>query len=231
MSLFAFGDPHLSLDPSVQKPMDIFGPSWNHHAERLRLQWDQNIHEEDTVIIAGDISWGLKLEQAMADLNFLSGRPGRKILIRGNHDLWWSRINRLNRLYDNMVFLQNSCCEAEDWFICGSRGWICPGAEDFDLHDEKIYKRELLRMEMSLQAAKNRRAERIIAVSHFPPTNDKKQASAFTQLYTEYHVDTVLYGHLHGQEAFKKGLQGKFCGVNYQLVSLDYLHCIPKKIK
>lgn len=231
MSIYAIGDLHLALDSKIDKPMDVFGDSWKDHTRRLESAWRETVGAEDTVIVAGDISWGLKLAEAMADLDFLDSLPGHKAVIKGNHDLWWNSITRLNSLYDSTKFIQNSCIEAEGWYICGTRGWVCPGSEDFSEADEKIYRRETGRLKASLDSALNRGAERIIAVTHFPPTNDKFQDSEFTRLMSEAGVDTALYGHLHGADAFGKGLQGIFNGVNYQLVSLDYLDCSLKLVK
>ena len=154
MNIFAIGDLHLSFDERIQKPMDIFGPSWVNHHEKVRKNWEEKVGEEDLVIIPGDVSWGLRADEAMADLRWIHRLPGRKVITKGNHDLWWTSVTRLNRLYDDMTFLQNHCyMTAEGVAVCGTRGWICPGTEGFDEHDEKIYNRELLRLEFSLKEA------------------------------------------------------------------------------
>ena len=153
MSIYAIGDTHLSMNKEVEKPMDIFGSEWANHAGRLKKNWEEIICPEDVVIISGDISWALKLPEAMADLDFIHDLPGKKVLVKGNHDLWWTSITRLNKLYDDLFFLQNDFYAVDDVAICGSRGWICPGSEDFTSHDRKIYDRELARMRMSLVAA------------------------------------------------------------------------------
>lgn len=231
MSIFAVGDLHLSLSENVDKPMDKYGPRWEDHAKRLKESWCDTVDEDDAVIIAGDISWGLKFNEAVPDLDFISELPGKKVLIKGNHDLWWNSITRLNSLYNDMTFLQNTCFRYGDHCICGSRGWLCPGNEGFTAADRKIYDRELLRCERSLQAAREEGAEKIIFAIHFPPTNDKLQTSGFTDLFTEYKVDTVVYGHLHGEEAYGNGFMGYLNNVEYKLVSLDYLNCRPALIK
>lgn len=231
MNIFAIGDLHLSFDENIEKPMDIFGPRWENHHERLKARWEETVAESDLVLIPGDISWGLKPEEALADLKWIHGLPGRKVITKGNHDLWWTSITKLNKLYEDMTFLQNRSFDAGDGvFICGSRGWICPGTDGFDAHDRKIYERELLRLAFSLKEAKSRDAKTIIAALHYPPTNDKMQGSSFTQLLEEYGVKTCVYGHLHGRDAFKNGLQGVLNGVEYRLVSLDYLEGKPKLI-
>ena len=232
MAIFVIGDLHLSLSELVGKPMDIFGPEWVNHSERLKEEWETTVNPEDTVLVAGDISWALKLSEAMIDLEFINSLPGKKILIKGNHDLWWTGIGKLNNLFpEGMTFLQNTCGEAEGIAICGTRGWICPGTEAFDDHDQKIYNREVLRLKMSLDSAVAAGFEEIIGILHYPPTNDKFHPSGFTELFEAYGVKKVAYGHLHSKEAFKKGLQGDFYGVEYHLASLDYLNCKPFRLK
>lgn len=225
--LFAIGDLHLSLGEGIDKPMDIFGAHWTHHDRNLSKAWNKIVRPEDFVVVAGDISWAMKFDDARADLDFLHGLPGTKILIRGNHDLWWTGIQKMNRLHGDLVFLQNNAVRAGEAVVLGSRGWICPGTDGFDESDEKIYKRELLRLEMSLEHAAKLGEGPRIGVLHYPPTNDKLQPSGFTALFEQAGVRQVVYGHLHGQEAFKNGLQGSFNGVSYNLVSLDYLKFKP----
>lgn len=230
MSIFAIGDLHLSFHEEVDKPMEVFGPRWESHVERLEEAWRDLISVEDTIILAGDISWGLKLEEAIPDLEWIDAMPGRKVIIKGNHDLWWKGITKLNQMYESITFLQNDCYLAEDYFICGSRGWICPGDRDFTAADEKIFNREILRLERSILAAKNRGDNKIIMVTHFPPTNDRLQSSLMTEMFEKVGIWKAIYGHLHGEEAFGKGLKGMRGGVEYQLVSLDYLNCVPLRI-
>ena len=231
MNIFAIGDVHLSLDERIQKPMDVFGPRWENHAERLRENWLQTVGEDDLVIICGDISWGLRLEEAMADLLFLDSLPGEKIITKGNHDLWWNSVSKLNQISEGMTFLQNKAYMLPDGrAICGTRGWICPGTDGFDSHDQKIYEREILRLKLSLDDAVNQGAKGIIASLHYPPSNDKFQPSGFTDTLEEYGVKTCVYGHLHGKDAFKNGYKGVWNGVEYKLVSLDYIEAKPLKI-
>lgn len=231
MNIFAIGDLHLSFDERIQKPMDIFGPSWVNHHEKVRKNWEEKVGEEDLVIIPGDVSWGLRADEAMADLRWIHRLPGRKVITKGNHDLWWTSVTRLNRLYDDMTFLQNHCyMTAEGVAVCGTRGWICPGTEGFDEHDEKIYNRELLRLEFSLKEAEKAGAKMIIAALHYPPTNDKLQGSGFTRMLEDFNVQMCVYGHLHGKDAFKNGIKGVFNGIEYRLVSLDYVEGEPQLI-
>ena len=245
MSIYAIADLHLSLSPNVDKPMDIYGGRWHEHTERLRINWCSMIKENDTVIIPGDISWALKLEDAKYDLDFLSSLPGYKVLFKGNHDLWWNGIKRLNNMYDNMTFVQNDCFAAEGVYICGSRGWLTPDNDDYGEGDEKIYRRELMRLETSLKKAKEsmlkqREAKNsdgldyeaeIIGVLHYPPVSRTNSFSAFQQLFEDYGVKRVIYGHIHGDEGFRCAIKGNYYGVDYSLVSRDYLNCKPLLIR
>ncbi len=238
MKVFAIGDLHLSFGDMVEKPMDIFGGQWVGHAERLYNNWIERVTDEDVVIICGDISWGLRLEEAIADLSWIHKLPGKKVLFKGNHDLWWQSIGKLNKLYDDgtMTFIQNQSYvmwdleQGSTTAICGTRGWICPGADGFSDHDRRIYERELLRLKFSLEEGRKSGADRIIGVLHYPPTNDKMQESGFTELMSSYGVETCVYGHLHGKEAFKHGMKGIFNGVRYRLVSLDYVEATPQEV-
>ncbi len=231
MSIYALGDLHLSLGEGINKPMDIYGDQWVRHAERLKENWLKHIHDDDTVILAGDISWALKFNEAKADLDWLHELPGYKIIIKGNHDLWWTGIQKMNRIYDDIIFLHNFCVVVEDVAICGSRGWVCPGTEGYTELDQRIYNRELMRVQRSIDDAVAKGIKKIIGVLHFPPTNDKLQVSGFTEMFTKAGVNQVVYGHLHGTETYHKGLQGFFNGVEYKLVSLDYLKCNPAMIE
>lgn len=231
MSIYAIADLHLSFDERIDKPMDIFGSQWENHAERLKENWIKTVTDEDTVIIPGDISWALVKDEAYKDIEWIHNLPGKKVITKGNHDLWWTGITKLNKLYDDVYFLQNTIYETEGVAICGSRGWLCPGYDGFTEQDEKIYRRELLRLEASLEMAKKAGFEEIIGVLHYPPTNDKFQKSGFTELFEKYGVKNVIYGHLHGKDSYKHGLQANYNGVNYSLVSLDYLDACPKLIR
>ncbi|MCL1810096.1 MAG: metallophosphoesterase [Clostridiales bacterium] len=232
MSIYVIADLHLSFSENIEKPMDIFGGEWLNHTENIKKNWECAVAEGDTVIIAGDVSWALKLEDAIADLDWIRSLPGNKIFVKGNHDLWWASIKKLNAMFGtDMRFLQNDFCEAEGFAVCGSRGWLCPGDEDYTEQDEKIYRRELLRLRASLTAAKEAGFSKKIGVLHFPPMNDKFQESGFTELFAEFGVERVFYGHLHGDDGFKSGIQGIVGGTEYRLVSLDYLKCKLLKLE
>ncbi len=234
MSIYAIGDLHLALSPGVSKPMDIFGSRWFNHTERLENNWNKIISNEDTVVIAGDISWGLKQEEAAYDLEWIDRLPGSKICIKGNHDLWWSGINKLNSSYQTISFLQNNSIflPAEGVYICGTRGWITPDDEDFADADERVYKRELLRLEASLKSAGTMDYDgEILVFLHFPPVSRNDSFSGFMQLFENYGVKEVYYGHIHGDEGFRKTIQGEYYGTEYRLISADYLNMKPLKVR
>ena len=238
MSLFAISDPHLSL--TTDKPMDLFGGNWENHKERLEENWRSLITANDTVLLGGDLSWGLTMEEAKPDLDFLDALPGKKLVVKGNHDLWWTGIKRLNSTFKTMHFIQNDAISAEGRIICGSRGWICPGDSEWTQHDQKIFDREYLRMEMSLKAGEKLRQERmaenpeqeysILVLMHFPPFTDKSGETAFIDLFHAYGVTDVYYGHVHGEEACSKAVRGERNGIHYYLTSCDYLNCMPKRV-
>lgn len=233
MKIWAIGDPHLSFHEDVNKPMDVFGLGWENHAERLKTAWIEAVACDDIVIIPGDISWGLKLEEALPDIEWIHKLPGIKLITKGNHDLWWSRINYLNSLYDDVHFMQNDAYYVEELgaVICGTRGWPYPGSDEYSQHDEKIYRRELLRLEMGLESAvKAAPGAYLIAALHYPPSDSNCRETEFTRLLEKYGVNQCIYGHLHGPVAYRSGPKGVFRGVEYKLVSMDYLGAKPKLI-
>ena len=228
MSLFAISDLHLSL--ALQKPMTKFGKNWNDHHLKIKENWLNNISIHDTILLSGDTSWAMKLKDAFVDLNFLHDLPGKKILIRGNHDFWWSSISKLNSLFDDMSFIQNNFVPFNDYAICGSRGWICPGDEFFEESDIAIYEREKLRIELSLKSAIKSDYNKIIFLIHFPPLNDKFERSEFMDLFEKYKVEKVIYGHLHGPFDKNKIYNYKYNNIEYYLTSCDYMNFFPIKI-
>lgn len=227
MALYAIADLHLSF--SSNKPMDIYGAAWKNHTERVKTAWLSKINEEDTIIIAGDISWGLRLEEAKADLDWIHQLPGKKVMVKGNHDPWWTSITKLNQLYDDMFFMQNTFYPYGDYAICGSRGWVCPGSSEFTAHDEKIYQRELLRVRASFEAAVKAGYEKFIGVLHYPPANEKKESSGFTEIFEAYRAEMAVYGHLHGERGRRPQLEEKD-GVTYRLIACDRLGCDPMRL-
>ena len=224
MKIFAVSDLHL---PGNQdKPMDIFGGNWAGHMEKIKQNWESKVGEEDVVLIAGDISWAMTLQDALTDLRDMAKLPGKKIFIRGNHDFWWSGITALRRNVPDQrfYFLQNDCVRIENVVICGSRGWACPGSADYKESDEKIYKREAERFRLVFNSVEKVRKEgdRVICMIHYPPFNSKKEQSLFTEIFEKNGVDAVVYGHLH-QNAGSYPLKCDRGGITYYLTSCDLL--------
>ncbi|MBU3204038.1 metallophosphoesterase [Clostridium algidicarnis] len=227
MALYAISDLHLAL--SGDKPMDVFGQQWFKHDEKIKENWLKKVSSDDTVLIAGDISWSMTMEDSKKELEWIDNLPGRKIFIKGNHDYWWNSITKLNSMFDNMDFIQNNFFNYEDWAICGTRGWTCSGGENYTKHDEKIYERELIRLKLSLDMAVKKGYDKIIVMIHYPPTNERFEESEVTKIFKEYNVSKVIYGHLHGP-ALAKVLNGYKDGVEYIMTSCDYIDFDPVKI-
>ena len=223
MKIYAISDLHLT--GGTDKPMDIFGVSWIGHWDKIRSDWKEKVEDDDVVLIAGDISWGMSLEQAMTDLNEISALRGKKIIIRGNHDYWWSTYKKLCALNLNGIyFLQNNAVVVGDAVFCGTRGWSVPEKEEQSDEDKKIFDREIIRLGMSLSEAKKIADGReIIGMIHYPPFNSRFEKSEFTKLFSEAGIKKVVYGHLHGQHARYKDGPVVIDGVRYYLTSCDYL--------
>ncbi|OGO82961.1 MAG: serine/threonine protein phosphatase [Clostridiales bacterium GWD2_32_19] len=230
MNIYAISDLHFG--EATGKGMDLFGEKWVKHKEKIINNWETMVSDDDIVLMSGDTSWATSLEDAKADLNTISNLPGRKIISRGNHDYWWKSLYTLNNLYENIVFIQNeNICEIDNITICATKGYTSPNDYKFSNADEKIYKRELARLKLALSSASKKNSEYIILLLHYPPTNDKLEQSEFIQLINKYNVKKVIYGHLHGKNYYKDGLQGVYNGVEYILASSDYLDFKPKRIK
>ena len=221
MSIFVIGDLHLSF--STDKPMNIFGENWEDHYKKIKKDWIEKVKEDDLVLLTGDTSWALNLDEADVDLKWIDNLPGKKIIIKGNHDYWWATLKKMNSRYDSIRFINNNYYEYNGIAICGSRGWVCPSDEQFTEQDMKIYNREVNRMEMSINRAKSDGIKEILVIMHYPPTNDKHEESKFTNLFNKEKIKNVFYGHLHTEAAFKAGIKGIYNGTNYYLTSCDYL--------
>lgn len=230
MKVFAISDLHLS--GSQPKPMDIFGTHWQDYTERIKTNWINNIYDNDVVVIAGDISWAMKLEDAKQDLDWISSLPGKKIIIRGNHDYWWNSITKIRNTSSGIVALQNDAFKLDNYVFCGCRGWLLPGSKDFSTDDEKIYQRELIRLKIGLDSA-TRLAENnseIIVLFHYPPINNDGVADPnVEQLLLQYGVSKVVFGHVHGKHNSNK-LCSKINGIHYFLTSCDLLDFCPIQI-
>lgn len=225
MALYAISDLHLAFNSD--KPMDIFGEKWSKHDEKIKKNWLEIVKPEDTILIAGDISWAMKTEDSLYDLNWINELPGKKIISKGNHDYWWGSISKLNKMYEDTKFLQNNFYIYEDYAICGTRGWMCPGTDKFTEKDEKIYSRELLRLRLSLESAKKAGYTKFIVMIHYPPTNERFEESGFVEIFKEYNVLKVIYGHLHGP-ALGRVLNGNVDGIEYIMTSADYVDFRPR---
>ncbi len=231
MRLFAIGDLHMP--GGDDKPMDVFGPQWDRHFFRISEAWRETVREEDTVLIPGDISWAMQLENAVPDLMEIAALPGRKILCKGNHEYWWSSVSRLRALLpENMAALQFDALDAGPCVICGTRGWNYPTEKvQLPAEDEKIFRREAQRLEMALDRAEaTAEGKPILVMMHFPPRMAEDPESPFTRiLEARKRVRTVVYGHLHGP-AFQAGFSGECRGITYYPVSCDGIGFRPLEI-
>lgn len=226
MSIYAISDLHLSL--SGEKPMDIFGDAWRDHAARIAENWDSIVCPEDTVLLPGDHSWALRFEEAKPDLDYIAARPGRKILVRGNHDYWWRReaTTRIQKqLPENMILMHGRALVIEGVGITGTRGWRVELEEDPDAGDSKVMMRELSYLERGLSEMPADVEKRIVML-HYPPFNADLEPNEFADVLQAHKVDILVYGHIH--TGFY--LQGDVNGIDYRLVSADHVDMTPVRI-
>ena len=226
MALYAIGDLHLSL--SADKSMEVFGPAWENYVERIR-QGLSVLTEEDVLVLAGDTSWGMSLEEAEADFKFLDSFPGKKYLIKGNHDYWWVTAAKFRRFCQekeigSLDLLHNNAIPYGDYALCGTRGWFFE--EEQNPHNAKILAREVGRLEASLQAAEGKS---VLCFLHYPPLYQGYRCPEILETLEKYHVQTCCYGHLHGP-AIRRRIEGRFAETDFSLISADYLEFVPKKI-
>ena len=228
MSLYAIGDLHLSLD--TNKSMEVFGGAWVGYVEKLRERL-QVIKEEDTTVLVGDLSWALNLDQAVKDFAFMNEHiKGRKFIVKGNHDYWWSTVAKFDKFcqennFQDFHIINNNCYDYEGIALCGTRGWFFEEDRSGE-HDEKVFKRELLRLEASLKAAGDRRK---IVFLHYPPRYKGYTCDEILALLKKYEVRQCFYGHLHGG-SHKLAMQGVWDGTDFRLVAGDYLDFWPYKV-
>ena len=223
MRLFAIGDLHLP--GGDEKPMDVFGDHWEDHFAKIAQDWQQRVTEEDVVLIPGDTSWAMQLASAIPDLQAIGALPGRKILIKGNHDYWWGGIGQVRRaLPEGMQAIQHDVVDLGDAVVCGTRGWAYPTEETpLSQEDERIFNREMIRLELALQSAVKIAGERpIVVMLHYPPLYNLDKDTPFTRVLEKYPVHTVVYGHLHGA-GIRAGFTGEWQGIRYLLASCDSL--------
>ena len=227
MALYAIGDLHLCL--GAPKPMDVFGGAWTGYMDKLK-EGMAVIGPEDTTVLLGDLSWALDLPSSRADFAWINEIPGRKIILKGNHDYWWSTASKFYKFcqdnsFENMLILNNNFYEYGDWAICGTRGWFFE-EERSGQHDEKVFKRELIRLEASLKAAGDRPK---MVFLHYPPRYKGYECREILDLLEKYGVRRCFYGHLHGG-SHKLAMEGLWDGVEFRLVAADYLNFQPFKV-
>ncbi len=233
MSIFAIADLHLAL--GIDKPMDVFGGRWSNYMEKLKNNWIEIVRDTDTVIIPGDVSWATYIENAFEDFKYIELLPGKKIISKGNHDYWWTTASKLNKYlnenqFSTLSFMHNNAFLVENYAVCGTRGWKCPGEDDFKKDDEKIYNREIERLELSLKSSlKFEHSEKLVFM-HYPPVTAKSQASGFIDVMKKYGITRCYYGHLHG-EGIKGAIEGQFEGIMLGLISADYLNFVPLLVR
>lgn len=228
MALFVIGDLHLSL--GADKPMDIF-PGWEGYLPRLEANWRKLISPGDTVVLAGDTSWAMNLNDTKADFAFIQNLPGQKWLLKGNHDYWWTTRAKMESFLegnglDSLSILHNNAVSVEGLSLCGSRGWMFEQGQE---HDKKIINREAGRIRASLQDAQRFGEQEKVLFLHYPPVFMQDSIPEFFEVMNQYGVRRCYYGHIHSQGC-RFAFQGEWCGVQLEMVSADYLRFMPKKI-
>lgn len=221
MKIFAISDLHMSNANS--KPMDIFGAKWVDYMDKIKADWISKVGDEDVVLIGGDISWAMDLPEALVDIFSLENLPGKKVIVRGNHDYWWKSISKVRAgLPKDFYALQNDGLKFGNVIVCGSRAWCVEGSPDFKEQDRKIYLREVERLRLALKSAEKIKqdGDEIYCLIHYPPFNVRREESFFTQLFESYGVKKVIYGHLHGKDS-RADLKVVKNGVEYYLTSCD----------
>jgi predicted phosphohydrolase len=225
--LFALADLHLSL--SGEKPMDIFGELWRDHAGRMARQWDRTVEPEDTVLLPGDLSWARKLAEAAIDLEWIGARPGRKLLLKGNHDSWWSGIGSLRSvLPEGCEALHNDSHRVGDWVVVGARGWLSPDDPTATEQDRAIFRRELERLRLSIRDADRRHGRELprLAMVHYPPWVEGYEPTAVVDALRKAGVRECVYGHLHGED-HRLAIAGNREGIRFHFVASDAVDFTP----
>ncbi len=228
MSIFAIGDTHLSF--STDKPMDIFG-GWTDYVSRLESNWKKIVGEDDTVIIPGDISWAMSLQEAEADFSFLHALPGKKIIMKGNHDYWWNTKKKMDAFltekgFDSISILHNNAYKVGDFVICGSRGWFYDAQTG---HDEKVILREAARLDRSITEGEQLGGE-IIVFLHYPPVMQSEKCEEIMEVLRRHGIKRCFYGHLHGGSCLYAVCE-EVEGIKFSLISADFLEFCPRIIE
>lgn len=226
--VWAISDLHLSF--ACDKPMDVFGGSWTNYTGKIAENWQRLVAPQDIVLVAGDISWGMKLEEAAADLEWLDKLNGHKIIIKGNHEYWWKSITAVREILPpSITAIQNDSIKIGNYIFCGTRGWTVPRrGKQLSAQDEKLYKREAERLKLTLQSMQKLRqdGDKVVCMIHYPPYNAYKDETLFTQLFEEYKVDIVVFGHLHGLYV-KMEQHSNINGIDYYFTSIDHINNTP----
>lgn len=230
MNVYSISDLHLS--GASDKPMDVFGPEWENHFEKIKKDWREKVSDEDIVLICGDTSWGTVLGEGLFDLASLKELKGKKVFIRGNHDYWWNGISKLRDAApdETFYFLQNDCVKFGNLIICGSRGWTCPGSADYTDRDERLYLREAERFRLCFKEVEKVREEgdKLLVMIHYPPFSQKSPETLFTKLFEEKNAEKVIFGHIHGESYFP--FRTVKNGIEYILTSCDKVGFTLQKI-
>lgn len=209
--------------------MSIFGPAWDGHPESFFSGWKHTITDNDIVLIPGDISWAMSLEDALYDLEAIAALPGQKVLLRGNHDYWWPSISKLRAaLPEGMFAVQNDALKLGPVVISGTRGWIAPGSHGFTEHDEKIWRREIARLELSISAAEQLGGDYHVMMLHFPPTNTRLEPNELTETIVRAKPDALLFGHVHSED---ERVIRELDDISIHFVAADALQFVPALIK
>ncbi len=227
MAIYALADLHLSF--GTDKPMDVFGDAWGDYTQKIKTNWQSIITDDDLVIIPGDVSWATYIEDAYKDFKFINELNGKKVILKGNHDYWWTTLSKMNKFlnenqFETITILNNTAFEFENAAICGTRGWWYKDEQSEE--DERILDREKKRLVLALEEAKKLKKERIIAALHYPPIDSASSKRDFFEILKEYGVETCIYGHLHSY-AHKSAVLGEVDGVKLQLVSGDFVEFRP----
>jgi predicted phosphohydrolase len=228
--LFALADLHLSL--AGLKPMDLFGELWRDHPARMARAWDATVAAEDSVLLPGDISWARNAEEAKPDMEWLAQRPGRKLLLRGNHDSWWSSLAKVRRLLPpGCEPLHNNSFRAGGWVIVGARGWTAPGDPGATAADERVFRRELERLRLSVAHADAEHGRELprLAMVHYPPWIDGCEPTEVVGILRRAGVRTCVYGHLHGED-HRLAVRGEREGIRFQFVAADAVGFAPEEV-
>ena len=246
MSLYAIGDLHLHYQSVLRAPGQLHGRVWKNHEEKFRKNCSKLVAEEDTLVLVGDHSWGKNLPECEKDLQYICDLPGRKILMRGNHDMFWDvkKTKQLNELFQpKLTFLQDSYAVYKDYALVGTKGFTFEGPfylnsrgqivgwdEEAEVHAKKLVERELQRLRTSFELAKADGFQKFIMFVHYPPTNILEERSGFTDMAEEFNAEQVIYAHCHGESRFHDSIHGDYRGRTYRLVSGDFVRWMPVKI-